>query len=234
MPILLVTADYRTLVSAAGRAVWVEEDSGVELSAQRRELSEVAAVAEAMGASVASIRSVSGDPQVARAVHLLRFRETHRFHPATGEPLTHSETLGAAQGGHVFPRIDPAVIGIVELAGQDKILLGRNRQRSGYFSLVAGFVAPGETLEACFAREVLEETGRRVTDLIYRGSQPWPMSGSLMMAFHGVTHDVDAIQATDGELEEIRWVSRAELAEIPLAAPGSIARTLIDEWGSRK
>lgn len=71
----------------------------------------------------------------------------------------------------VFPRLDPAVIGLIRLSGTDRILLARNRRRTSFFSLIAGYVEPGETAEAAFAREALEETGRRVEALRYWGSQ---------------------------------------------------------------
>ncbi|MDU0478898.1 NAD(+) diphosphatase [Staphylococcus chromogenes] len=258
MSILLVTPDYRTLVDDNGNAIWLamhavdfdpfETDlmyvpltsapaepavapPQEPMFALRRSTEHIENWAREIGARVASIRTLSGDRFVARAVHLLHFRESHKFHPASGEPLMHGGAQACAAAGTVFPRIDPAVIGIVELNGQDKILLARNTRRADYFSLIAGYAGPGETLEHCFAREVLEETGRRISDITYRGSQPWPISGSLMIAFHAFTEDEEPIQKADGELAEIRWVTRAQLHDIPLAAPGSIARKLIDEWG---
>lgn len=175
------------------------------------------------------------DPRLARAVALLHHRDNFRFDPTDGSPLTFDDDGVIARGQRdrpVFPRIDPAVIGIVELAGQDKILLGRNIRRD-IFSLIAGYVDPGETLEQAFTREVMEETGRRAGLVQYWGSQPWPVSGSLMIGFHSVTEDVDAIADTDGELAEIRWVTAAEIADVALPRPGSLAHQMITDWAGR-
>lgn len=102
--------------------------------------------------------------------------------------------------------------------------------RNSFYSLIAGYVDAGENLEEAFTREALEETGMRVREVRYWGSQPWPPSGSLMVGFSAVTDDVRAVCDTDGELEETRWVSRAELPELTIARKGSIAHTMIMEW----
>lgn len=188
------------------------------------------------GGEIAEGLQFATNPRLARALALLRHRDSFRFDPADGRPLSFDED-GIVARGHgrqpIFPRIDPAVIGIVELAGQERILLGRNVRRE-FFSLIAGYVDPGETLEDAFTREVLEETGRRINRITYRGSQPWPASGSLMVGFHAFTTDVDATAATDGELAETRWVARHEIDDLPLARPGSIAHTLITEWRDKR
>ena len=172
---------------------------------------------------------------VYRAVALLRHRERYRFDPMDGTPLTYADSGEYATGesGHqVFPRIDPAVIGIVEHAESQRILLGSNAMRPEYFSLVAGYVSVGETLEQAFVREVMEETGRRVADVRYVSSQPWPLGSSLMMGFHGYSTDLDAIAPTDGELAEVRWFSAPEILDgvVKLAPAGSIAHHLIYSW----
>ncbi|WP_244311066.1 NAD(+) diphosphatase [Corynebacterium hindlerae] len=178
-----------------------------------------------------SARGYLDHPNVASVIAKLRFRENERFDSQYGSPLHH---FGSLAFGHdqrmIYPRIDPSVIGIVELYGHNKILLGRNRLRPDYFSLIAGYVNPGETLEAAFAREVLEETGRRADNITYVRSQPWPMSGSLMIGFTASTTDEDPVSTTDGELEEIVWAGPEQIRKLPLAAPGSIARQLIDDW----
>lgn len=172
------------------------------------------------------------NPKLARAAAILRHRDNFRFDPADGSPLTYDEDGVVARGGAtklLFPRIDPAVIGIVELAGTDRILLGRN-VRSRFFSLIAGYVDPGESLEQAFAREVLEETGRHAEQIRYWGSQPWPPSGSLMIGFHATTTDTEATAPTDGELAEIIWASPAEIPDLPLPRAGSIAHHMITDW----
>lgn len=189
-----------------------------------------------LGGTVAQGWQFLAEPRLSRALALLRHRDRFRFDPADGSPLTFDGD-GVVARGHgtrpLFPRIDPAVIGIVELAGRERILLGRNIRKE-FFSLIAGYVDPGETLEDAFTREVREETGRRISRITYRGSQPWPASGSLMIGFHSFTTDVDAIAATDGELAETRWVARHEIDDLPLARPGSIAHTMITEWRDKR
>ena len=98
-----------------------------------------------------------------------------------------------ASGTPIFPRLDPCVIGVVESEDGERILLAEHRRRPGFFTLVAGYVDVGESIEAAFAREVLEETGRRVGDVAYVESQPWPASGALMLGMTSRTADVDAL-----------------------------------------
>lgn len=185
---------------------------------------------------VGDARSWAGDPLVAQAVGRLRAVEHTRFDPADGSELTWDPAARSARGAsgrEVFPRIDPCVIGLVENLAGDAILLGENARRPGYFTCVAGYIDVGETAEDAWRREVLEETGRRVDTATYLGSQPWPHTGALMLAFTSRTADIDSVAGTDGELRSIRWATRADLDNLPLAGPGSIARRLIDGWHRR-
>ena len=174
----------------------------------------------------------NGQRDILKALHLIRNRREARFDPRTGRELSYPAPGAVGHDGErlVFPRLDPAVIGIIRHPETDRILLARNRHRSGFFSLIAGYVDPGETLEEAMVREALEETGRRVESVCYWGSQPWPPSGSLMVGFSAVTEDVRPVCDIDGELAEVRWVSRAELPELTIARKGSIAHTMIMEW----
>ena len=139
-------------------------------------------------------------------------------------------------GAEVFPRTDAAIIvGITD--ADDRLLLGSNALwENNRYSLLAGFVEPGESLEAAVIREVFEESGIRVTDPTYLGSQPWPFPASLMVGFLArVDERVESILTPDGnEILDLRWFSRDELrdaaGEILLPGPTSIARAIIEEW----
>jgi NAD+ diphosphatase len=138
-------------------------------------------------------------------------------------------------GAEHYPRTDPAVImAVVDDAG--RILLGRQASwPEKRYSTLAGFVEPGESLEAAVRREVAEESGVVVGDVEYRGSQPWPFPSSLMLGFraHAVTTDE---QADGVELAHARWWMpeefRADIAGQELLLPPrvSIARRLIEDW----
>lgn len=178
------------------------------------------------------------DRLVDASVSLLRNRERVRFDPSDGSELRYGDggVAYGASGRPLYPRLDPAVIGLVELAGADRLLLGMNAQRRKYFSLVAGYVSHGESLEEAFAREVWEETGRRVGGITYVGSQPWPVSGSLMVGMRGSTADEHPQADTDGELIEVIWVSARDIRDrrVPIAPPGSIAHDMILAWAAGK
>jgi NAD+ diphosphatase len=112
----------------------------------------------------------------------------------------------------------------------------------GRFSVLAGFVEAGESLEACVAREVHEEVGLAVSDVTYLGSQAWPFPRSLMVGFHAVADPAAPLRPADGEIEEAMWITRAEVqealaagdwaSEAKLLLPGkvSIARAMLDSW----
>jgi NAD+ diphosphatase len=174
------------------------------------------------------------------ALGILNWHSVHEFSPRTGE-RTVVEKGGWVRrdpvtGTEHFPRTDAAIIvGITD--ADDRILLGSNALwENNRFSLLAGFVEPGESLEAAVLREVFEESGIRVTDPIYLGSQPWPFPASLMLGFMA---RVDAERPTtlnpDGaEILELRWFSRDELrsarGEVLLPGPTSIAHAILEEW----
>jgi NAD+ diphosphatase len=125
-----------------------------------------------------------------------------------------------------FPVISPAVI--VAITRGDQLLLAHNRNfRPGLFSLLAGFVDPGETLEQTVVREVREEVGIEIGDLRYISSQPWPFPNSLMAGFRA-TYRSGEIAVDRQEIEQAGWYTRAALPEIP--RPGTVARFLIDSW----
>ncbi|MCY7289072.1 MAG: NAD(+) diphosphatase [Cryobacterium sp.] len=140
-------------------------------------------------------------------------------------------------GGQVFPRTDPAVIVLITDA-DDRILLGSNALWEGNrYSLLAGFVEPGESLEAAVIREMFEESGLKVTDPVYLGSQPWPFPASIMFGFTARLADGEqpaALMPDGEEILDLRWFSRDELRAsgdaIILPGRSSIARAIIEHW----
>jgi NAD+ diphosphatase len=172
------------------------------------------------------------------AIGILEWHERNRFSPLTGAPTT-IERAGWVQrdpttGTEVFPRTDPAVIMLVH-DGAGRVVLGRQAVwPPGRFSILAGFVEPGESAEAAVAREVAEEVGLRVTDIRYVSSQPWPFPQSLMLGFVARADGGDELRLDPDEIEEARWFTRAELlaGEGPRALPPpvSIARHILDRW----
>jgi NAD+ diphosphatase len=123
---------------------------------------------------------------------------------------------------------------------RDRLLLGRQASwPEGRFSVLAGFVEPGETLEEAVRREVLEESGIEVGEVAYVGSQPWPFPSSLMIGFNAAAAGGEP-RPGDDELMEVRWFERAEVeaaargeGNVFLSPPYSIARRLIDAWLAR-
>ena len=166
------------------------------------------------------------------AVALANWHATHVRCPRCGQP-TEPVQAGwvrrcTADGSEHFPRTDPAVIVLVHDGG-DGCLLGRQPVwPPGRYSTLAGFVEPGESLEQAVAREVLEESGVVVDDIVYRGSQPWPFPASLMLGFDARAVGGEA-KVGDDELEDVRWFSREDLrrGEPLLPPPASIAHFLI-------
>jgi NAD+ diphosphatase len=172
----------------------------------------------------------------ARALSLWKAR--HRFCGVCGAPNQPARAghvmrcSRAGCGNETFPRLDPAIIVLVSDAAGERALLGRQASwPAGRYSTIAGFVEPGESLEDAVVREVEEETGVHVTDVCYESSQPWPFPSSLMIGFRAVARTRE-ITLRDGELEDARWFTRADLAAGHPALPpaGSISARLIDGW----
>ena len=133
-------------------------------------------------------------------------------------------------GREIFPRVDPAIIVLVEHG--KRCLLGRQQSwPEGRYSTIAGFVEPGESLEDAVRREVYEETNVRVGKVTYHSSQPWPFPSALMLGFTAEATTTD-IELNDGELDDARWFTREDLrSDFPkLPFRISIARRLVDGW----
>ncbi|GAC66599.1 NAD(+) diphosphatase [Gordonia soli] len=199
---------------------------------------------------------------LATALGILNWHATAAFSPIDGAANAparggwvrrHPET-----GADEFPRTDPAIITVVH-DGADRVLLGRQAVwPDGWFSTLAGFVEPGESLEQCVIREVHEEVGITVREPRYLGSQPWPFPRSLMLGFAAIGDPAEPLRFLDGEIGDARWFTRDEvLAALAdgdaswirgdgspavdtgpdspaLRLPGSIsiARALINAWAT--
>ncbi|WP_280447370.1 NAD(+) diphosphatase [Nocardia cyriacigeorgica] len=184
------------------------------------------------------------------ALALLNWHDKAGFHAADG-----TATI-AVKGGwsrttetglEEFPRIDPAVICLIHDGG-DRVLLARQHSwPETLFSLLAGFVEAGESLERCVEREMREEVGLDVSEIHYLGSQPWPFPRSLMLGFSAVADPAQPLVFSDGEIADAHWFTRAEVRdalaagdwsnrsdEARLLLPGSIsiARTIVESWAA--
>jgi NAD+ diphosphatase len=164
-----------------------------------------------------------------RAVQLVEWDRNHRFCGRCATPTEASPKERArrcpACGLAAFPRLAPAIITLVQ---RDD---GRALLAAGWpvemFSCLAGFVEPGESVEAAVRREVKEEVGLEVGELRYFGSQPWPFPHSLMLGFHA-RYAAGEIEVDGEEISDARWFGPDDLPQIPGRI--SIARRLIDDW----
>jgi NAD+ diphosphatase len=171
---------------------------------------------------------------------LLSWHRRHRFCANCGaatmiQEAGYSRRCPRCETVH-FPRIDPVVIMTVEHDG--RLLLGRRAvSPPGRYSVLAGFVSPGESAEEAVVREVREESGISARNPTFVSSQPWPFPSSLMLGFNAES-DGGEPRAKDGELEEVHWFTRdqvksattGENPELELPPPVSIARILIERW----
>ncbi len=225
------------LGEAGGRVYFAAHLTGSHASAlpqplgagQFRGLREVAALLERQEAGL-----------LAYAKAMTYWHRRNRFCGECGAP-----TVSRA-GGHLracssrhcgrqhFPRTDPAII--VRVTQGSRCLLGRQPTwPEGLYSIIAGFVEPGESVEAAVVRELREETGIRVTRIQYHSSQPWPFPSSLMLGFVAEATRT-TIRLHDGELEDARWLSREDIVNeveqgtLQLPSDISISRLLLAQW----
>jgi NAD+ diphosphatase len=224
-----------------GRAHFAVDATGAEVTPHiDTELIDVRALASQIATGEAAILS--------EARSLLDWHDRHRFCAQCGSPSRVTSAgwvrrCPGCQASH-FPRTDPVVIMLVVRGS--RALLGRNRRRPGArFSCLAGFVEPGETLEAAVRREVREESGIHAGRVQYLASQPWPFPSSLMMGFltEGLTEE---ITVDPEELAEARWFHRDEIREmvtraatgpddstkVSLPPPLAIAHHICRRWSS--
>jgi NAD+ diphosphatase len=190
-----------------------------------------------------TIGSLAADeaPLFAAALSLAWWHSRHRFCANCGASTAierggWSRVCPECSAQH-FPRVDPVVIMLAEHDG--RLLLGRQPQYpAGRYSALAGFLEPGESVEAAVARELHEEAGICVADVTYIASQPWPFPSSLMIGCHARALD-DALIIDTTELDDARWFTRKEIAaalggdpDATFIAPPrfAIARTLLEHW----
>jgi NAD+ diphosphatase len=250
---LVVTPEYTTPVvhSAVGSGLALRPCSSVAGDAERYFLG---LTGEDPVFAVRAPRDLAGDKWVdlreigaalddrdagllTTAIALARWHDRHQRCPLDGTPTD------VVNGGWVrrcptdgsdhFPRTDPAVIMLIHDGG-DRCVLGRQAVwPEGRFSILAGFVEPGEAAEAAVAREVDEEVGLGITAITYAGSQPWPFPASLMLGYTARAVGTD-LTLRDGELAEARWFTRDEIrsgsAPSRLPPPVSIAHRIITDW----
>ncbi|GLR09013.1 NAD(+) diphosphatase [Mixta theicola] len=164
-----------------------------------------------------------------RGVQLAEFIRSHRYCGYCGHEMYLSNRENACLCGHCrqryYPQIAPCII--VAIRCDDKILLAQHaRHRNSIYTVLAGFVEVGETLEQAVAREVMEESSVRVKNLRYVSSQPWPFPHSLMMAFMA-EYDSGELQIDNNELIDAGWFRYDALPQLPPA--GTVARRLIED-----
>ncbi len=250
-------AGYRTAILAAPAAaaalaaatetvlLGLDGEAGMfAIDVSRLERAEALGVAGATDAVDVRAMFAALDAQQAAtlgyALGILRWHRDQRFCGACGRPAaschggTQRRCTGAGCGRLLFPRIEPAVITLVEAPGAvSRCLLARHRGAApGVFATLAGFVEIGEGLEDAVRREVAEETGVQLGQVSYQASQAWPFPAGLMIGFRARAVS-EAIRVDRAELDEARWFTRAEVSAMlarQQARPDSIESHLIGTW----
>lgn len=176
-----------------------------------------------------------------RAFALSTWHSRNRYCPTCG---SETQMAGGGEKRHcgscardLFPRVDPAVIMLV-VDGEDCLLGRQAHWTPGHYSLLAGFVEPGESFEEACRREVMEEAGVKVGKVEYALSQPWPFPHSIMIGqfAEGLSRDV----VLEDELEDAIWISRTDVQAMLAGIhdqyappfPGSASKHLLDIWAN--
>ncbi|MGC4811192.1 NAD(+) diphosphatase [Micromonospora sp. DT228] len=245
-----LTAERASLVrSAAGETVFLGLDGDVAVFAvDLSALPERAAVEMAGAARSVDVRALVGRLEPGEAAvqayarGLLHWHRQQRYCGTCGAPAVadgggHMRTCTGGECGRLlFPRIEPAIIVLVEAPGTpDRCLLARHAGAAeDAFSTLAGFVEIGESLEDAVRREMAEEAGVTVTDVTYQGSQAWPFPAGLMVGFRA-TATSDEVRVDGEELLEARWFTREELRDRvasgrTLGRVDAIDHRLLEDW----
>ncbi|RFP88579.1 NAD(+) diphosphatase [Rhodobacteraceae bacterium 63075] len=245
-PILLGREETGRLVFVRDVSNWAPEDAGETAQSAFFDSSEQCHPLIALEHGFAELRGVMSqlsprDAELAATARaVLGWHRSHRFCAACGAEsrmvMAGWQRTCDACGTHHFPRTDPVAIMLVTHG--DDVLLGRSPGwPTGMYSCLAGFVEPGEPIEAAVRREVFEETQVRVGPVRYLSSQPWPYPSSLMFGCHGEALSRE-ITIDPAEIEDARWFSRDELVEafagrhptLKPARKGAIAHFLLWNW----
>ncbi|MEU2616012.1 NAD(+) diphosphatase [Micromonospora sp. NPDC007271] len=248
-PVRPAAVDAAGLLAAADETVFLGLEEGraifaVDLSSRP----EGEALALAGAAEAVDVRALVGGLTAAEAAMqayakgLLHWHRGQRYCGGCGAATVtrdggHTRSCGGTGCGRLlFPRIEPAVIVLVEAPGEPgRCLLARHRGApEGSWSTLAGFVEVGESLEDAVRRELAEEAGVSVVEVSYQGSQAWPFPAGLMVGFRATAASTE-IRVDGEELVEARWFTRAELrARVadghPLGRIDSIDRHLLGSW----
>jgi len=244
-PLTLSGTAAGDVIAAAGEPVLLGLDGPAPVfAADLSTLAETEACAVAGAGSTSDVRRIVAGLTAAEAGVLAHARGILHWHRnqrfcgtcGAGTESVHGGSVRTCTGCSrlLFPRIEPAVIALVESAGPpDRCLMGRPRAaKEGAYATIAGFVEVGENLEDAVRREVAEETGVRVGPVTYQGSQAWPFPAGLMVGFRARALS-DDIAVDRDELAEARWFTRDELAAlVAVRRPrtDSIERHLITAW----
>ena len=242
--------EAREVLERAGQVVLLGVNDGIAYVAADLSHHEEEALVDLSGQSVfVDLRQVGPTMERHQATLLAYARGISFWHKRQRYCGDCGSETESHHGGHMrqclnpdcarehFPRTDPAVIMLVHRVrdGKDSVIMAHKPNfPKGIYSILAGFVDPGESLEEAVIREVYEEAGLRVTDVKYQSSQPWPFPASLMVGFTARA-TTDEITLEEEELEDGRWFTREELRDFDvagrrLARTDSIARILIDDW----
>ena len=247
----LTAADVEQLIASkiftTGDKYFLGIDSASEVAYFAWDCDEVGlAAGESSSEGMASLRELGAtldEFHLGISMHAIALSNWHRSHPHCSQcGAETTSTLGGSvrvcvkdQSQH-HPRTDSAVIVLVK-DKDDRILLGHQPiWPDGRFSTFAGFLEPGETFEQCVEREVFEESGVKINEIKYLGSQPWPFPASIMIAFSAVVDNPSTAKADGVEITEVRWFSREDLkksiADGSLLLPPtiSVARKMIAMW----
>ena len=170
-----------------------------------------------------------------RAVQVINWDKNHQFCGKCGTPTVTSEQEMAKVcpecGFTSFTRLSPAVI--TAIVNDDKILLAKHSYGLKRYSLIAGFVEAGETLEEAVQREIAEEVGVKVKNIEYFGSQPWPFPNSLMVGFTA-EYDSGDIKVDGNEITDAKWFSAEDVPKMPskISISGELIDWFVEEYSN--